>query len=285
MADTSVQVVSYWDLNEVKEYKISNTKFKIQDKDTVSKYFSESTIQVNIIDSTENSYTLEWKVKSKNVDTEDIILKKLATCQTVFRYIYKVDECGRFIELINWQEIKDDFEQAFFKLKLELQTVPNIDMIVDQMEAMYRSRQTIETLTLMDLYLFHYFHGKKYNFNKDINTNIKIPNNFGDKAFDANTSIYIKEINPEKDYYVLDMHQYIDVQQLTNCTYDYITKSIGKEELKLLKDNFPKLTNKIHINSKISSSSGWPKDCIQTKTIISDTHTNIEEFKILEINK
>ena len=58
--DSTVQVIGYWAKQETQSYNISYNKFKIKSKDTISRELMNYEVDIKIIDSTANSYTIEW---------------------------------------------------------------------------------------------------------------------------------------------------------------------------------------------------------------------------------
>ena len=57
--DSTVQVVAYWSKGDSYDYLYDYYKYNIQGKDTISWERTISKINITVIDSTENSYTLQ----------------------------------------------------------------------------------------------------------------------------------------------------------------------------------------------------------------------------------
>jgi hypothetical protein len=56
-------------------------------------------------DSTADSYTLEWKYKNYEIESENEILKKIMSMSEDMTVLVKTDEFGAFEEVVNWKEL------------------------------------------------------------------------------------------------------------------------------------------------------------------------------------
>lgn len=63
MQDSSVQVVGYWNKNETQSYTITDEKYKVQNGDTTAREFYKFDVDITIIDSTADSYTIEGSTR------------------------------------------------------------------------------------------------------------------------------------------------------------------------------------------------------------------------------
>ena len=62
--DSMVQVIGYWSKQDTQSYAISYEKIKIKNKDTISRELMNYEVDITILDSTANSYTKEWFIKT-----------------------------------------------------------------------------------------------------------------------------------------------------------------------------------------------------------------------------
>ena len=62
--DSSVQVITYWDVGEHYEYDVSLQKIKYTDTDTISNVMITYDVGITVIDSTEDSYIVCWDYKN-----------------------------------------------------------------------------------------------------------------------------------------------------------------------------------------------------------------------------
>jgi hypothetical protein len=280
--DSTVQVVGYWSKLEKQSYNVSYEKLKIKNKDTISRELMKYEVDLKVIDSTQNSYTTEWYYKNFKIDTENELVKKLTSLSNDISVLIKTDELGSFIEVVNWESVRDYLNKVSEELKKELKDVPNSEQIIDNIKNIYSTKQSVEANAIKDAIQFYSFHGVKYKLGEEISGDLTVLNNFGGKPFDTKIKYSLDEINAEDGNSIIRMDQVINSEQLTNETYNYLKKigTFGKN-IPDRKD-FPSLTNETYTASRIHGETGWIIYSIETKEIKAEETTNIEE-RIIEI--
>lgn len=282
MQDSSVQVVGYWNKNEMQSYTITDEKYKVQNGDTTAREFYKYDVDITIIDSTANSYTIEWKYKNFDVKADNKLIEKLSKDVRLTKAIFKTNELGTFQELVNWKEISDEVKRLISAVEQEYKNVPNIDKLFQQMLTIYSSKEAIENNAINEIQQFYSFHGGKYKIGEDIQTSIKTPNNYGGEPIDSEVEIWLDELNPDDENYILRMSQIADSTQLLNATYDYLSKmssTLGVESIK--KDDLPAIKHQTLTASRMHNT-GWLVYSIVDKLIESDNIQKIEQ-QIIEI--
>jgi hypothetical protein len=280
--DSTVQVVGYWSKLEKQSYNISYEKLKIKDKDTISKELMKYEVDLKVIDSTENSYTTEWYYKNFKIDTDNELVKKITSLSDNISVLIKTDELGSFIEVVNWESVRDYLNKVSEELKKELKDVPNSEQIIENIKNIYSSKQSVEANAIKDAIQFYSFHGVKYKLGEEISGDLTVSNNFGGKPFDTKVEYSLDEINSEDGNSIIRMKQVVNSEQLTNETYNYL-KRIGTfgKNIPDRKD-FPSLTNETYTASRIHGETGWIIYSIETKEVKAEETINIEE-RIIEI--
>lgn len=280
--DSTVQVIGYWSKLEKQSYDVSFEKLKIKNKDTISRELMKYEVDIKVIDSTENSYISEWHYKNFKIDTKNELVKKLTSLSEDITVLIKTDELGAFIEVVNWENVRDYLNKVAKELKTELKDVPNSDKIIDNIIKTYNSKKSIEANAIKDALQFYSFYGVKYKLDEEIKGNLTVLNNFGGKPFDNEVKLSLDEINAEEGNSIIRMKQTVDSKQLTDETYKYLKKigTFGKNIPK--REDFPALTNETYTASRIHGDTGWIIYSIETKEIKAEETTNIEE-RIIEI--
>jgi len=277
IADSTTQVIAYWNKDEIQTYIISNVKLKIQGGDTIARDFTKYEVDITIQDSTKNGYLINWFYHDYKVETDNELIKKLSSIIEDMNVQIKTDDLGVFVEVVNWEEIRDFIFKGTLMLKNELKDIPNIDKVITQMESMYNSKQAIEASAINEILQFHYFHGLKYKLLEDYSYDNKLINMFGGEPFDAKVNFWLDEINYDDNNAVYRMHQSVDSVQLTNGTFDYLTKMAETMQTPTpRREEFPYLNNEIWTASRIHGS-GWPLYSIQTKEVTAENVIQIEE--------
>ncbi|WP_397447259.1 hypothetical protein [Polaribacter sp. R77954] len=282
LKDSTVQVIGYWSKLDKQSYDISFEKLKIKNKDTIARELIKYEVDLKVIDSTPNSYTTEWHYKNFEIDTDNKLVKKLTSISNDISVLIKTDEFGSFMEVINWQNVRDYLNEVSEKLKTELKHIPNSAQIIENVMKIYSSKKSIEANAIKDAIQFYNFHGVKYKLGEEISGDLKVSNNFGGKPFDTKVKFSLDEINAEDGNSIIRMKQVVNSKQLTNETYNYLKKigTFGKNIPKL--KNFPSLTNETYTASRIHGETGWVIYSIETKEVKAENTTNIEE-RIIEI--
>ncbi|WP_299015463.1 hypothetical protein [uncultured Polaribacter sp.] len=280
--DSTVQVIGYWSKLDQQSYNVSLEKLKLKGKDTVSREFTTYEVDLKIIDSTANSYTTAWNYKNYKVETDNEIIQKISALASDIVVQIKTDEFGSFMEVVNWESIRDYQLKVIDQLKDELKDVPNISNIINGVMKNFNSKEAIEANAIKDAIQFYSFHGIKYTLNEEVKGNVSLRNNFGGKPFDTDLSYSLDEINTEDGNAVIRMQQVVNAEQLTNETYKYLKKlNNGVAKFPDRKD-FPTLTNETFTASRIHGATGWVIYSIETKEVKAQGSTNIEE-RIIEI--
>ena len=285
LKDSTVQVIGYWDINDTQSFEASYQKYKVKDSDTTYTMKVGYDIDVTVKDSSANSYTIEWLYKNYKIETDDPIIKKISTVAENLSVLFKTDELGVFIEVINWEEIKIYIEKSISIIKEEYKDVPYMGKILDQTAVIYNSKEAIEANAIKDIVQFYNFHGLKYKLGETLTGNIETRNNFGGKPFDTEVEYSLDEINAEDGNAVFRMRNTIDSKQLTKATYAYLKKmaeTLGQKDLNVADLDIPPLTNETWIASRIHGSTGWVIYSVLTKEVTADSTTNVEET-IIEI--
>ena len=285
--DSTVQVISYWNKLDKQTYKISEEAYKVTDaKDTVKREFSTYFVDVEVVDSTKDSYTVKWQYRDLNiVSSTNPFAEKLFSISSSTPIIFTVSEMGAFKEVVNWKELRDIIKKGIKMLSTDYKdTVPNFDKLIEQIGAMYSTKEAIESTCIQDIQQFYTFHGGKYKLGEEIIDSLKVSNGLGGSPFDAELSVMLDEINSEDDNFILRTTQTVDANQLTDAVYDYVKKvsETMKIPFEIKRENFPLGMNEISTASRIHGGSGWVIYTVQTKIVSMENVTSFNE-RIIEI--
>lgn len=282
MNDSTAQVIGYWDMNEKQSYIITWEKYKITDSDTTSTESYKHAVDMTIVDSTANSYVIDWLYRDYEIQSDNELIQKLASITEDMTVRIRTDELGVFQEVVNWKEIRDYILKATKLLKKETQNIPNLDKIINQVEGMYSSKESIELGAVKEIQQYYTFHGSKYKLGEELSVDMQAANLYGGDPFDMKVTIWLDKLNPDDNNFIIRMKQSVDADQLTNATYDYLVNIA--ETMKVpapKKEDIPPLKNENWTASRIHDS-GWIIYSIETKEVKAEGVTHIEE-RIIEI--
>jgi len=282
MDDSTAQVITYWDKGEKQSYFVSLEKYKIKGTDTTSRELINYDVDITVLDSSAKSYTIEWVYKNMSSNNPDSVMQKIMNISKDMRVVFKIDETGSFLEVVNWKEVQNFIKEACKALSKEYESLPNMSKFISQIEATYSSKAAIESASIKDILQFHSFHGAKYRLGEELTGQLKVPNLFGSEPFDADITVSLDEINEEDNDIVIRSWQEINKEQFRSAAINYLKKMANSLEIKQPEQDFGKdLGNEIVTTSKIHGS-GWVLFSIQTITISLDSVKNIEE-RIIEL--
>src|SRR5690554_530595 len=150
MADSTVQVIAYWKKGETQNYLIRYHKLEISGNDTTRNVSSTCEVEINVLDSTENSYTTEWTYKNFKGSSESPLQNDIFNFSENMKVLIKTDEVGSFLEVLNWEDIRDAQREMIAVIK-ELKADPKRDEIMAAVLAKYSTKEAIETLSVPDV--------------------------------------------------------------------------------------------------------------------------------------
>lgn len=276
--DSTVQTIGYWKLHDKETFTITENSYQVKNTtDTTKRQVYTYKVDVEIIDSTTNSYTIKWLYRDFAIkETWNPLLEKIILMSNNLPIIFKTDEYGTFQEVVNWEEGRDFLKKSGEMMKNEYKDIQDFSKVIDQLVETFSSKEAIENTGIEEIKQFYAFHGVKYKLGEDINANIKVPNNYGSDAIDAELTAELYTINSEDNNYVLQLWQTANPTQVTDAAFGYVNKLQETMKLPLIeKDEFPLSINETRTTSCIDGPSGWIIYSIQSKEI---SLNNVEQF-------
>lgn len=283
MADSTVQVITYWDKGEKQNYTVTLDKMHIVGADTTSRDITSYDVEVTVLKQTDQSYTIEWLYKNTKTNNTDPLTQKLINVTNEMKVIFKTDEFGRFKEVVNWKEVRGYIRKAVKTLSKDFSTTSEINKALKQITATYTSKKAIESISIKDIQQFHTFHGSIYKLGEIYEGQIKAPNLFGTEAFDSDVTLYLDEINEAENNFIIRSKQEINKEQLADAVFDHLSKTAKTLNAAPLKrENLTELKNETYINSLIHGT-GWLIYSVKTVIVTFDNTTTVEE-QTIELN-
>jgi hypothetical protein len=282
MEDSSVQVITYWDKGDVTSYTITWHKANLVGEDTTSLETTTYDVDITVLKSTDKSYIVQWHYKNMSTNNDNPTVQQLMNMTKNMKVIYKTNELGIFLEVVNWKDIKQYIQKSIQTLGKDMASNPEFNKALRQMQATYSTKEAIESVAIKDIQQFHTFHGAKYRLGEVVEGQLQLPNIYGTGSIDADFVAYLDEINEEDNNYIMRASQEANKEQLSHAAFEYLTKmSKNLNVTPPQRDDIEELTNITETGSRIHGS-GWVIYSIQTVTITSNNVTHLEE-RIIEI--
>lgn len=280
IADSTVQVIAYWDNGEKQDYTVIKTKTKLENGDTISIDSVRYEVELSVVDSTANSYTMQWVYKDVFSDNKNPFIVKTMKTVKGLKVLYKTDERGVYEGILNWEEINQYMQNQYDLFRDLVKNAPDLVEIIDKAQALYANKAVLESSGFKEIKQFHNFYGGAFKLNEIVEAEMEIPTPLSDKPMQTDVSVILSDIDTENDCYVMESLHTINEEQLADVAFA-AAKKIGEgQNIELPKrEDFVGFSNETYIFSSIHHW-GWILYSESTITITSDNTTNIEECSI-----
>lgn len=277
ISDSTVQTVAYWNKHETQNYSISTEKYKVNKGDTTVTEILNYDVTITIIDSTSNSYIVEWHYKNYRIQSDNEFMLKLIDKSKDFRLLIKTDEMGKFIEVINWKEYKKYSSDILKAMKKEYKKAPTLVKLLNESQKVFSTKQAIESIGINEVKQYYFFYGLQYKLGEIYEDDVQIHNALSNEPMDVHLTYYLDDINDEDNNYIMRAFRVVDSTQLINSTYNYLAKNMKTAGLPAPnKDKLSSLKNDIETGSRIHDL-GWLIYSYQTNRTVLDNTETIEK--------
>ncbi len=280
--DSSVQVISYWNVGDRYEYSATLQKLKYTDIDTSSNETMTYDIEVTVLDSTANSYTVRWFYKNFKTDSTNPLIQKVASLADDISVDIKMNELGTIDSIENWKEVKDYIYSAADALNSDIEILPGLGPVIAQMKTMYSTKESIEAIAIQDVQQLQTFHGAKYMLNDTVSGHMYTSNLYDNSnPFNTYVAVVLEDLDTLHNEYTLRSFQEVDSEQLTESTFSYLKATAEKlghkftlPEAEFILKNMTETVSRIH-------DTGWVLESVLWKEVYADGVTNMEIRTIL----
>lgn len=282
--DSSVQVISYWDMGDRIRYNVIHESIKLSNGDTISKSEYSYDVIVSVIDSSDKHYTITWDYENFQLDDLDQSTNKwINKMLNKLTVIYKTDELGIVEDVENIEEIQKNSKKIIKKLTKKL-TKGNKELRVylKSMEESLTTKEGIITSGIKDIQQFHYFHGVMMEMGETYTHPYQSNHVYApDELLDGEISYGLIEINSGDLYYDAKAEEAIDSLQLTKLVMEItgdLIKSMGEDvddvNLVALQNEIGTLRNNTTTYSRIHNT-GWPLLSLQQTDVSTLEHRRL----------
>ncbi|MDO6429331.1 hypothetical protein Q4E93_01945 [Flavitalea sp. BT771] len=225
--DPSVSCITYWIKGETKIYSIVHEK-TTNSKDNKHILFTYEA-HVTVLDSTAEDFTIKWVFHNPALPGRE--LPALSQPLPVFegmQMIFRISSVGTFIELLNWEEVRDSYVHLM-ELSLPEKMDSAMTASVNNAKALFSTRESVEAALIREIQLFHRPYGYKFTTLK-VSENTQISNPFGGNPLPAVQTYQVTELDSRQDRYTLVVQQKIDSNSLQlviddSSEYQFISSS------------------------------------------------------------
>lgn len=282
LKDSTVQVIGYWSKKEKQTYAVTQETYKVKGTDTTSREFTKYFVDVTVVDSTADSYIIDWAYRDYSMDTDNKIIKNLMAETQNIKVQIRTNQMGTFSEVVNWEEIRDYIKKVMVSFKNEYDTIPQLTPVFAQIESMFSTKEAIEQAVIKEIKQFYFFHGASYKMGEEYQAQSQVNNIYGGEPFDVDIVAWLHDINSDESIYTLYATQTVNQEQLSNAVFDYLTRMAITMKVKgPNREDIPTISNKMWFVSTIHDS-GWVVSSAETKETVAEGVTKVED-RIIEL--
>jgi hypothetical protein len=256
--DSSANTIAYWKKGEHKVLSIVHSKETFSQGKLKSTFSIGYNADILVLDSTASGYTLQWtfSLPEKTIKENPSVVGSLPVYEGM-KMVFKTSQVGAFLELSNWQEVKD----AYIKM-MEISLPEKLDSAaqaaIDKSKELFNSKEMVEASLIREIQIFHSNYGYKFT-KSEIKAETELANPFADEPLPAIQTFRISELNPGQDYFKLIIEQEIDKKGATKFFENFLKKmkfdnSTIESETKKMLSSFE---IKDHSEYQFILSTGW----------------------------
>ena len=303
-SDSKVGIVAYWMKGEERFYQIKKARVDTRNGEVTKDTKSQSKIRFYVADSTETSYTIHWsneKITIPGTQLDPVSYSILKSFENL-KLIYKTDEVGTFIELLNWKEVRDQTFAATDKILTTLTQEENHDeqmfhSIIDQLKANLQSQAQVEAYFIQEVQLFHTLMGYEYDVDLPVLYDSELPNIFTGGTIPADGIIEVVEVDTTMGTCTIEDRTTIEDAAFKKMMEDLLESFSKNPDLKQMSDEKRKeaikeiQAMKVGINitqrSTFDYLFGWPIKIESVKSVetksAKSSGTRLDKVSIEEI--
>ena len=283
--DSSVTFVTYWKKGETKTLHISQSKERSMEGQGGSNSGFVYDADVLVLDSTKNSFTIQWKFKNiKKFGDEDPTIEANRRMLDNLKILYKTNDLGMFSELQNWQEIQKKLFSALDKMQKENQESQLVGRIVSSLKKVLGTKENIQNILISEVQLYHLPYGAEYKFKNRVKLDATMPNIFGGRPLPAITTVELTELRPVENYCKLEQTMQIDSLRASAILQEYFDK-LATSQSSGSNSQQPAFDMKTSTTHWMEISTGWFKKIRYSRIVTSGNMKMTEKVEINMINR
>ena len=237
---TKIAFVSYWSIGDSYNFKISKIKKQWKEGKLTKDQKQDYIANFKVIDSTENSYTINWSYENDLGNTYKIPEKLLDRFSKykITEIKYKTSEVGYLIEILNWKEVGDTMNSMIVDIievlgdKDEMKK-DALKTAMQPIKQIFSSKQGVEQLVLKELQYFHFPMGLEYDITEPLLYDDELPNMLGGRPIKAKAKLYFENVDFEESFCVIKQELSLDPKDTKDLLKQFFKQmKLGNKEMK-----------------------------------------------------
>lgn len=223
--ENSIDVMPHWKNNETHFVKIKSTTTD-NNNGQLQTYLSTFDAKLTVKEASDSSYKVEWIYTSSTLaDNEPVLENQIVAKLINTKLLIKLSDVGRFIELINVDEVKIITNKIVDELIANSAANPTMNVQYKAAKQLIASKQGLEIAILKQIKFYNFSFGFNYKLNFVQTNNIKFPNPLGGQPFDAVEKVQLTKLEPKNSVCTIETSKVIDGKTLKTTVIEYVKKA------------------------------------------------------------
>lgn len=183
-----------------------------------------------VVESSETGYTIEWVYTGAKIAENDPVIENQIVGNLIgTKMVFRLSEVGRFVELVNAEDVKAAANKAVDGLIAGSTPNPQMNVQFKAAKQVLSSKQGLEIALLKQIKFYNFSFGFKYKLNFVQTNSLKYPNPLGGQPFDAVEKVKLTKLDTKNTVCIIETSKTIDGGVLKKAVFDYVKKASGAD--------------------------------------------------------
>lgn len=223
--EISVDITPHWKKDEAYSVKMKSTT-NDNNNGKPQTYLSNFDARFIVKEATDNGYKVEWTyTNAKLADNEPVLENQIVAKLINTKLLIKLSDVGRFVELLNVDEVKSVANKVVDELITNSASNPTMNTQYKAAKQLISSKQGLEIAILKQIKFYNFSFGFNYKLNFVQTNKIKFPNPLGGQPFDAVEKVQLTKLDNKNSVCIVETNKMIDGIVLKTTVIDYVKKA------------------------------------------------------------
>jgi len=222
--DSSVDILPHWKTGETHTVKIKATTTDVAGGkgQTFLSTFAAN-FKVQAYDT--SGYKIEWVYTGATLGENDPVLENQIVGHLLnTKMVFRLTDVGRFVELVNVEEVKTAANKAVDDLITSSAANPTMNVQYKAAKQLIATKQGLEIALLKQIKFYNFSFGFNYKLHFTQTNPLKYPNPLGGQPFDAVEKVELTKLDAKNNVCVIETSKTIDGDVLKKSVMEYIKK-------------------------------------------------------------
>jgi len=261
LTDSTITMIAFWSVGDVMTYEFKQVEDKLSEGEKTLKTTTYDMV-MTVLDSTENSYSVEWKYKNQKHDYEMEQFEKdmMEICKDLPTQ-FRTDEFGRFETIENWTTMRDFANEAVTKYADSKELPDSIKTPIKNMVlSMFESEQQMNHWA-RDIKFFHYLYGASLSIDTPFEGIKPYTNPFLKSTMPGTQRIEVTAIDEENWVAQIKVKSGLDGERAKDLMIDFLKNNMEnlgiKDESEIKREELPSFSVKEELDCIYDIVSGY----------------------------